>query len=372
MSEVGAILPAMRPSHRCRTALLILLAWAVPVALATTQTVVRALDSPDGRIGWGEALLFQMPLWLPLLILAPLVLAVTQRLAVDGARPVRSLVAQFLVALFLAMLYLSLSAAISVLVEQRPLTGASFLSAGGQLAVRTFHLDLFIIAALMFAGHAIKNRRRAEAEQLRASQLRAELSGARLSALKAQLHPHFLFNTLHAISSLVEEDVDTAREMIAALSDLLRHTLEGSSAQEVELGEELQMIDLYLAIERIRFQDRLHLVRNVAPETLAALVPSLLLQPLVENAMVHGVAERDEPSVVEISSRGEAGRLMIEVVNDEAPTAPRRKRGSGVGLINTRARLRRLHGELASLELSAAEGKMRARVTLPLRFEERK
>ena len=214
-----------------------------------------------------------------------------------------------------------------------------------------------------------KSRRQAEVEQLPASQLREELSAARLSALKFQLHPHFLFNTLHSISSLLDDDVGTAREMIAALSDLLRHTLDGSNAQEITLGEELETVDLYLAIERIRFQDRLQLVRNVEPETLSALVPSLLLQPLVENAIVHGVAERDQPSVVEIAARAAAGKLIIEVVNDEAPRKPANRQPSGVGLLNTCARLRRLYGDEASLELLAAAGKVRVQVTLPWHAE---
>jgi sensor histidine kinase YesM len=170
-----------------------------------------------------------------------------------------------------------------------------------------------------------------------------------------QLHPHFLFNTLHAISTLIHRDPDAADEMVTQLSDLLRMTLDTIGVQEVTLREELEFLQRYLDIQQTRFQDRLHVTLDIPPDTLDARVPNQALQPIVENAIRHGLDGRASGGVIEIRARGTASMLQLTVrddgpgikINGEAP-----KPEAGIGLANTRARLKQLYGPLASLDLT--------------------
>ncbi|MCA1560127.1 MAG: histidine kinase [Acidobacteria bacterium] len=168
---------------------------------------------------------------------------------------------------------------------------------------------------------------------------------ARLRTLEAELHPHFLFNTLHAISTLVHTKPDAADRMISRLSDLLRITFDRSGAPRVSLQEELEFLQKYLEIEQTRFQDRLTVKFDIEPDTLDAEVPRLILQPLVENAIKHGVSPRSAPGLVRISARRSEGTLHLEVSDDGVGLSPggRARLHTGVGLSNTRARLECLY-----------------------------
>jgi LytS/YehU family sensor histidine kinase len=182
----------------------------------------------------------------------------------------------------------------------------------------------------------------------RATQLEAQLVQAQLQALKMQLHPHFLFNTLHSISALLHEDAEAADRMIARLGEFLRLTLEDTGQQEVTLQKELEFLKCYLDIERIRFQDRLTVRYDIDPETLDALVPNLMWQPIVENAIRHGIAPRSGAGCIELRSKRLGPKLQLQV-KDDGPGL-RNEPGSGgdlnegVGLANTRNRLRQLYG----------------------------
>jgi two-component system LytT family sensor kinase len=203
-------------------------------------------------------------------------------------------------------------------------------------------------------GHALKARER----ELRASRLESQLVQAQLQALRMQLHPHFLFNTLNAVSVLVRKGEDHAAvRMIAGLSDLLRLALESSGAHEVPLRQEIDFVERYLEIERIRFQDRLDVEVALAPETLDALVPNLLLQPLVENAVRHGIARSASASRIRLSSELGDGTLTIRIRDDGPGPGPAPLAGGGgVGLRNARERLFRLYGAAQELRLERAEG----------------
>jgi hypothetical protein len=203
---------------------------------------------------------------------------------------------------------------------------------------------------------------------LRATQLEARLSRAQLEVLRIQLHPHFLFNTLHAIASLTPEDPRAATRMIAQLSELLRRSLR-VGAQEVSLGEELDLVRLYGSIQRARFEDRLVIEYQVEAAMLPARVPSLLLQPLVENAIRHGIAPRRQGGRITIGARRDDGRLRLWVADDGAGLRPGQPaRGMGLGLENTRARLAHLYGRDQSLELrNRVAGGVEVLLTLPFR-----
>ncbi|MDX1532561.1 MAG: histidine kinase, partial [Rhodothermales bacterium] len=245
------------------------------------------------------------------------------------------------------------------------------------LLLRLGFLDeLVIYVAVLAAGFArdyfVRFREReAEAARYRAeaARLEAQLSEARLDALRMQLNPHFLFNTLHAVSALVERDPAGVRTMIARLSGLLRHVLDGGARQEVPLRDELAFLRGYLEIQRVRFQGRLEVEEDAAPAALDALVPNLVLQPLVENAIEHGVSGKEEGvGRIVITARRDGAALVLEV-RDNGP-GPARTNGTaarpGVGLRNTRERLDALYGDAARLDLRAGPaGGTVAAVTLP-------
>ncbi|MBJ6764436.1 histidine kinase [Myxococcaceae bacterium JPH2] len=196
------------------------------------------------------------------------------------------------------------------------------------------------------------------AEQVRLRE--GQLARAQLHVLKAQLHPHFLFNTLHSISALVHRNPDGSERMIARLSDLLRSTLDAATREEVPLREELRSLQLYLDIQGVRFADRLTVRRDIDPDTLGAHVPHFLLQPLVENAIQHGIAPGSEPGTVTLVARREGSELRLEVRDDglglKSPPEALTRSGGGKGLWLTRERLTQLYGRDHRLELRDAEG----------------
>ncbi len=224
--------------------------------------------------------------------------------------------------------------------------------------LRTFDWELTYYAAAVGVRHALVLHGAARDREVRAAELETRLVEAQLQALQRQLHPHFLFNTLHAISALVRRDPCAAEAMIERLGDLLRLTLNRLGAQEVTLAEELEYLDLYLEIEKVHFGDRLRVRRAIDPGARDALVPYLVLQPLVENAIAHGLAPRLAPGVVEIEARGADGRLWLRVADTGVglrPAAPSRVR-HGVGLSNTRARLEHLYGADHRFTLGPRDG----------------
>jgi signal transduction histidine kinase len=201
-------------------------------------------------------------------------------------------------------------------------------------------------AAAVAVNYALLYYRESKERAIRASQLETRLVGAQLKTLQQQLHPHFLFNTLHAISALMHSDVDEADRTLMRLSDLLRLTLERLGEQEVTLDAELDFLHKYLKIERTRFADRLVVRYDIAPEALDALVPTLLLQPLVENAIKHGVARKSGAGHIDITARRDHDKLWIEVRDDgvglseDALTALHK----GIGVSTTRVRLQHQFG----------------------------
>jgi sensor histidine kinase YesM len=206
--------------------------------------------------------------------------------------------------------------------------------------------------AIVGLSHALGYYRESQARALRASQLETRLIEARLQSLQRQLQPHFLFNTLNTISALMHRDVDAADAMIARLSDLLRLSLETVGVQEVDLKQELDFLSKYLEIEQTRFRDRLTVVFDIQPDTFDVLVPNLILQPLVENAIKHGIGPRPAPGRITIRSRRTEGFLELEVQDDGVGLSAARLSdfNRGVGLANTRSRLEHLYGALHRFE----------------------
>lgn len=269
----------------------------------------------------------------------------------------------FIVAMGVEMLLAYLRSEFAFPMRRRPPFGFNPMIG----VTRLFWLDdLMVYIAVLAASFARTYFLRYRARQEEAARLQAELAEARLSALQSQLNPHFLFNTLHAVSSLVERDPRGVRRMIARLSDLLRFTLERTDQQEVALEQELAFLERYLEIMQIRFQGRLQVHTHLDAGVTDALVPTLILQPLVENAVKHGVSKVDASGRIEISARRIGDRLVL-AVRDNGPGLDGGDAGDeGVGLRNTRARLEQLYGGAQSLTLrEPPEGGLIAEVTLP-------
>ena len=227
---------------------------------------------------------------------------------------------------------------------------------------------LMTYSAIIGLSYALDYRRESQARAIKEATLETRLVEARLQTLQAELHPHFLFNTLHAISTLVHTSPDAADRMISRLSDLLRLTFDGTGAPAVSLQEELEFLQKYLEIEQIRFQDRLSVLYDVDSETLDAEVPRLILQPLVENAIKHGVSPRSGRGLIQISSRLRDNALWIEVRDNGVGLdgKGRSRLRSGVGLSNTRARLECLYGTAHRLEFSEGSEGLAVQMQIPL------
>jgi signal transduction histidine kinase len=230
----------------------------------------------------------------------------------------------------------------------QPTLGAFF----NKLIVNPFYLHQGLLAywGTVVVAHAYEYNRQVQVGRTRASELTAQLAQAQLAALKMQIHPHFLFNTLNSIAALLHEDVEAADRMLTRLSDFLRITLQSSTTSVVTLREELGFLQAYLDIERVRFRDRLIVELTIAPDVLDAQVPNLILQPLVENAVRHGISKQIAIGHLVIDARRIDERLLIRI-DDNGPGKPnvngdlKRRAKGGVGLANTRARLKQFYGD---------------------------
>lgn len=281
----------------------------------------------------------------------PLILYSIERIPFTRVHPIRGVVAHSLAAAVIfcvnATIYVPLLRTIV-----GPDAGGRTVTAEIRHVIATeLHIGLVIYWLVFGIVRGLDFYLRFRAGEVRAANLQTRLVRAQLDALRMQLHPHFLFNTLNSISVLMRKDVDAADRMLVQLSSLLRVALSANDAHEIRLEQELEILERYLEIEKIRFQDRLTVRIDVDPESLDALVPQLLLQPLVENAIRHGVAEREAGGIVEIRAARQDASVRLQV-RDNGPglqSAPS-NRGEGVGLSNLRSRLEHLYGAKASFE----------------------
>jgi two-component system, LytTR family, sensor kinase len=231
--------------------------------------------------------------------------------------------------------------------------------------------NVFFYWAIVAVAHVFSYYRQWRQRELLASQLEAKLAQTQLQVLKMQLHPHFLFNTLNAISALIHQDVELADRMIARLGDLLRATLDAAHQQEVPFKQELDFIQPYLEIEKARLGPRLTVDLQIDPAVMDALVPNLILQPLVENAIRHGIAAHPGPGRVHIQAARLNGSFHLAVA-DSGPGLPvvAATDAKGIGLANTRARLEKLYGSEQQLELtSGPDGGLQVGITIPYKEE---
>jgi cell division protein FtsL len=346
--------------------------WAALALFFASQNVMSA--AYRGRpMTWRQAFIFpaiDYALWA---LFTPLILWSARRFPFEKRRWLRATAFHIVAALLVALGQLRLfSLALPYAYGPSPGGPIPSMTIFRNLLPNNLHTNVLMYAAIVAAAHGLAYYQRYRDRELRATQLEARLAQAQLQVLRMQLQPHFLFNTLHSISALVHEDPEGADRMLAQLADLLRMTLAADAAQEVALRQELDFLDRYLEIEKTRLVDRLRIRRVIAPETLDARVPHLILQPLVENAIRHGVAPRAEGGSIEIRATRRDGALRMEVWDDgPGPQSPEAGgNGSGLGLANTRARIAQLYGAEASLELTnAPAGGFAAVLTIPFRMD---
>jgi len=218
--------------------------------------------------------------------------------------------------------------------------------------LQEFYSDIWMYWPLVGIRALMDSHAREQARAQQAHQLEQSLSGLRLSLLRAQIQPHFLFNTLHAISALLRVDPRAAEDMVADFADILRASMTDAGAQEIPLGRELELARCYLRIQQRRLGDRLSVDVRVEPQAAQAAVPALVLQSLVENAVVHGIAPMNRPGRLELHARRDGDQLVVQV-NDNGAGLPAQQH-AGVGLANARERLVQLYGSAQSFELASA------------------
>ena len=232
------------------------------------------------------------------------------------------------------------------------------------------HLSILIYMGVVAIWSTYSYYQKYRERLLEASQLEARLAQSRLQVLKMQLHPHFLFNTLNAISELIYKNPEAADRMLTDLSDLLRLSFENLEVQEISLKQELEFLEKYLEIEQMRFHDRLTVEMQIAPETLDASVPNMILQPLVENAIKHGIAPRSSGGRIDINAARSNGHLEINVTDDGlgVPFGDLDNLPEGVGLSNTRRRLKHLYGDRHKFDLAAVDhGGLSVNLVIPFK-----
>jgi two-component sensor histidine kinase len=317
------------------------------------------------EVSWRQAVSYALWDWYVFALLSLPVIRLGRRFHFEIRNWKTSLAVHALASVVFSLAYIVLRASVGAWQS-----GASFVEAFKPLLVKTWHFNLLIYWVIVAVAQAFDYYRKYRERELRASELEKRLAEAKLQALQMQLNPHFLFNTLHSISALMHKDVEAADRMIMQLSDLLRAALESSDTQEVALRHELQMLELYLGIEKIRFGERLTVKLEIAPEALSARVPNLILQPLVENAIRHGIEPRARAGRIELRAHREDRSLALEVWDNGNGLPQDKPAREGVGLSNTRARLRELYGEAHHFELAPGpEGGLRVRLSIPFREE---
>ena len=338
--------------------------WLLTCSIFGTQLYLAGYVTP-----WARAVATEAVYWLSWWLLAPAIFWWCRRLR--GASPtwrVVGLAAGALAAVFAAPLIAQIIAtaqsSLHLCVGDCVIPTGMFSGSWLMLAVRIAALNLTVYTGIVLGWHAVTFYREARDRQMRAVELESLLREAQLEALRSQLNPHFLFNSLHSIAELVHQNPKLAEQLIVRLGELLRQVLETAKQPELTLGAELEFIRGYLDIEQMRFPKLS--ARFEVPEELGEVrVPSLILQPLIENALKHGVNSNQKPTLLTVRAFKQAGNLAVEVV-DDGPGASTQS-GTGVGLANVRERLASRYGASASLDCESRPGKgFIARVVMPL------
>jgi two-component system LytT family sensor kinase len=359
---------------KCRRAAILFVGWTLVSIIFAGISYAAAIGENNKEFGFVSALrlnLVQFYLWA---ILSPLVFRFSRRFPIE-LRPlnVRNLLLYFPALISFAGIHQVIHLAVlwSIIPRWRQKYPALIDCYRAYFAFG-FYIDLIIALLIVIAVHALLYYQNFRASELAQSSLKTQLAQAQLRALKMQLHPHFLFNTLHSISSLVLEDPPKANSMIARLGDFLRLTVDNSEQQLVTLKEETEFLRCYLDIEQVRFGDRLTVAFELEPQTLSAQVPHLILQPVVENAIQHAIAPRAAQGHINIEAK-RLNSLLRVAISDSGPGIGANANSLGkkcVGLRNVRNRLQQIYGSDFHLELmNASHGGLTVVIEIPFQRE---
>ena len=351
--------------------ILILCAWTIVGLLFAVRRIVL-VKVMGGQVSWVIVGALELVYWYVWAAYTPLVIGLAKRFPLTGSRFVANIAIHTFASLVMAPLTSATEYLLSsgLLLSVFRVTDPGVLHLLSPFAVSVFSMSFtgmltyWLVIGLYQSIHFYQA---AMERQTIAAQLETQLSHAELENLKSQLHPHFLFNSLHTIGILMQEDVDAASHLLVCLGDLLRMALERPE-NEITLQSELEFVGKYLEIEQTRFHDRLKVYMDVPPDLLAVYVPSLALQPLVENAIKHGISVDSAAGRLDIVAKRHNGRVRICVRDDGPGLAPKSPPRFGVGLTNIQSRLKQLYGDDSSLELIGGNGRgCEAIITIPLR-----
>jgi two-component system, LytTR family, sensor kinase len=338
--------------------------WSVPAGLATLQAYYYA----EGADAIGRWFVREGSPWL---VWIPVTPAIVRWAASPGGLRGRRIAAHVALALAMTLVF-GLAAGLTMHVTRRAWESDSLGDWLWMGVVDWLPLQPLVYAGVLATGIALDAARRRRDAELGRAQLETQLAHAQLAALRAQLQPHFLFNTLNAAVALARAgDTDATARILVLLGELLRQLLRSDAPQEIPLREELALLETYLEIQRVRFGDRLHVGWEIDDDVREALVPQLVLQPLVENALQHGISRRTRAGRLDITAARRGDLLRLTVCDDGPGVADgfSLADAEGVGLRNTRERLRRLYGERGELDLATAGARTTAAVHLPMRME---
>jgi two-component system LytT family sensor kinase len=351
-------------------------AWSIALLAAMIYAAAQtgAISLAVKNVPLLEVYLFELPVWIGVISMGPVVFWLARRLPLFGKHALRNFFAHLVPAILVVFLMFVLVESIrrylvSPLVIQRgiastkeslnyarPTDGLNIFMAA-LLAFRYYVVFfLFVYFAQALFHYSVTYYRERNAAQIRSQELQTLLAQSQLDALRLQLQPHFLFNTLNTVSGLMTKDVGLARRMLARLSDLLRTTLHEPDVHEVTLASELEFLDCFLEIQTARFGQRLRVEKTIDPHTRDLLVPRMLLQPLVENSIRHGMRDGDDrPLCVRVEASGSGASLRLSVIDDGLGLAGDRLE-EGLGLGNTRRRLEQLYGDGQQMQFSTPTG----------------
>lgn len=363
-----ATLGAMNALASPRTVLrLIAVVWTAIAVFDATQTVL-VMHAQGMHHPWAALYVTQLLSWLPWAVATYCVLALGERFPVDRLTPT-TLAAHVAGCATIDVVGAAWVALLEVAFRPWATTSEEpFLPLWLAQSFNDILQSLFLYGAVLSAGYIVRSRRRLVQQQIDAALMREALASAQLEALRRQIEPHFLFNTLNsAVALMREERSEDAVATLVALSDVLRRLIGNSSRQEIALGEELSFLNQYLAIQKVRFADRLRVEIEVPDALLSARVPCLVLQPLIENAIRHGIAARAGKGRVRLGASCVGTDLRLTVYND-GPTLSSAVTPPGIGLANVRSRLKHLYGDAFAFDLrDVAPDGVEAALRLPYR-----
>jgi two-component system, LytTR family, sensor kinase len=342
--------------HRLPPLKLIFVVWLVPALLSGFDTYMQSrLNGNPPPWRW---VVFNSLDWLLYAVLTPVVFRASRRFPVRRGRLAETFVLHFAGALLMCIAWAGLGTILRAAIFYRAagFDVSKLLTEFLSWTFTTLPFGAGVYFALLGIEHALFFMAEARERETQAARLEAQLSEARLGALRMQLNPHFLFNSLNAITVLVRDsETAAASRMLELLSELLRQVLRAEPGHETTVSDELAFIGRYLEIEKVRFSDRLRPRIEVDPAVASAGVPRFILQPLVENALRHGIARRSDAGLLEVTARREGNELVLRV-RDDGPGLRDSSAIPGVGLLNTRSRLAALYGDRGSLDIAGAAG----------------